>query len=153
MSSRVWCSVVSLDYRFLKAFMTPNSTGRVVFTVIHPKPNKTDRHIKRFKILELEVNNFYFRKFKPFVARTVVLMRKIFFSLCREKMVFSVYHEKFAYIWRCISLSRNRCKAFGWNFNNHYFIPYRKPKSGQNRGWYRLYHCLRYLKQTRKALT
>lgn len=85
MSSRVWCSVVSLDYRFLKAFMTPNSTGRVVFTVIHPKPNKTDRHIKRFKILELEVNNFYFRKFKPFVARTVVLMRKIFFSLCREK--------------------------------------------------------------------
>ena len=38
--------------------MTPESTGRVVFTVIHPKPNKTDMHIKRFKILELEVNNF-----------------------------------------------------------------------------------------------
>jgi len=51
--------------------MTPKSTGKEVFAVIHPKPNKTDMNIKRFKYQDKQ---FYLRKFTPFLVRVVAII-------------------------------------------------------------------------------
>lgn len=124
-----WWSVVSVDYRYLKAFMTPKSTGKEVFAVIHPKPNKTDMNIKRFKY---QSKQFHFRKFTPFLARVVAIINWKLPLAFAKRCIFWWLSRNIC-IWNCISPSRSRCNAFGWNLSNYCLsriVPEIRAKSG-----------------------